>query len=286
MNRQCFLCGSEEYTVIHNGVRHNGDIDVLRCRECGLVRLSDFITNTMFYEKARMRQDEEEESIKEIRVSAEADDERRFKYMSDTISNKTMLDFGCGAGGLLIKARKIAKKVYGVELEENMRYIIKKDGIDCFESIDCIPEELKGSIDVITLFHVLEHLENPIEILRHLKSFLSPGGKIIIEVPNADDALLSLYNNKAFADFTYWEAHLFLYTNDTLKKVVEKAGLKPRFVEQIQRYPLSNTLYWLSNNTPGGHKVWSTLSNEYLDDAYGRQLARLGIADTIMLVAM
>ena len=42
---KCFLCGSEEYSVIHYGVRDSDKINVLKCKGCGLVRLSEFIDN-------------------------------------------------------------------------------------------------------------------------------------------------------------------------------------------------------------------------------------------------
>lgn len=96
---------------------------------------------------------------------------------------------------------------------------------------------------------------------------------------------MSLYGSKEFADFTYWECHLFLYTNDTLKKLLHSVGLKPIFMEQIQRYPLANHLYWLSQGKPGGHVKWKALTDDELDKLYGDKLAKLGIADTIMTIA-
>ena len=134
------------------------------------------------------------------------------------------------------------------------------------------------------MFHVLEHLKDPIEYLINLKSLLAENGVIVIEVPNANDALLSLYGCEKFSDFTYWESHLFLFDNTTLTTLVKRAGLKIRFLEQIQRYPLSNTMYWLSKGKPGGHREWAMLSNSTLDREYENTLARLGIADTIVAI--
>lgn len=187
-------------------------------------------------------------------------------------------------GGVLHRLRDVASEVYGVELERAMCEALNAEDIRCYPSIDDAVAEHKGDIDILTMFHVLEHLDNPVEMLEKMKSLLKPDGVMIIEVPNADDALLSLYENVSFADFTFWSAHLYLYTNATLKSLIAKVGLKTRFVGQIQRYPLSNTLYWLAKGKPGGHKNWSMLSNERLDREYEAQLARLGIADTIMAV--
>ena len=141
-----------------------------------------------------------------------------------------------------------------------MREELSKEGIICFPDIKEAAAKL-DRVDIITLWHVLEHLEDPISMLKQLKEKLELNGKIYIEVPNADDALLSLYENKNFADFTYWRCHLYLYTNKTLREVIEKAGLRVSFVTQIQRYPLSNTLYWLAKGKPGGHVKWSSLND-------------------------
>ena len=284
MNKQCFLCGSNKFHIIHKGVRDNPSLDVLKCDDCGLVRLSEIVTDDTYYVNALMRENDTEEDLSQIRTTARPDDYRRYLFLRRLIENKTLLDFGCGAGGVLQFDKNEAKKVYGVELETTMYKELNKEGIRCFQTLEEAYSEIKGKIDVVTLFHVLEHLKDPIKILKGLKEVLSENGKIVIEVPNANDALLAVYENKCFSDFTYWESHLYLYDNITLKMLMDKAGLKVKFLTQIQRYPLSNTLYWLAKGKPGGHKIWSMLSNEILDREYENQLVKLGIADTLMAV--
>ena len=285
MSSECFLCGSRSSRIIHNGTRDNPSIDVLKCCNCGLVRLSDIMDDPdAYYENAEMRADDTEVSLEEIRVSAAIDDERRFEFVKRIAENKAVLDFGCGAGGVLHRLKRVASSVCGVELERDMCEAINREGIRCYPSVDVASKELTESVDIITAFHVLEHLENPIEMLNRLKVLLKDDGIMVIEIPNADDALLGTYNNGAFADFTYWSAHLYLYNNETFKKLIERAGLKVRFISQIQRYSLSNTLYWLAKGKPGGHKKWAMLSNGLLDREYESQLAKLGIADTIIAI--
>ncbi len=126
-------------------------------------------------------------------------------------------------------------------------------GILCLPSLETAETELEDKFDAITMWHILEHLENPQNILKRLSRFLSEDEKIIIEVPNANDALLSLYGCKAFQNFTYWEYHLYLYTMETLKRLLNETGFHIDFITQAQRYPLSNQLYWLTNGIPGGH---------------------------------
>ena len=132
------------------------------------------------------------------------------------------------------------------------------------------------------MFHVLEHIPDPKLILDELSEMLADGGQIIIEVPNADDVLLTLYNNKPFSHFTYWSCHLFLYTAKTLQMLFNQMNLKVNYIKQIQRYPLANHLYWLANGKPGGHQKWHFLDSPELHTAYEKQLAAVGKCDTIV----
>ena len=131
------------------------------------------------------------------------------------------------------------------------------------------------------MFHVLEHIKDPIECLKELATHLNKNGKIIIEIPNASDALLKLYNCKSFADFTYWSCHLFLYNNKTITDIVKKSGLKIKKRRNIQRYGLANHLHWILKNKPGGHKVWAKYNFRPINKFYAFILSILSLTDTI-----
>ena len=110
----CFLCKSDEYITLHKGTRggHN-DIDVLKCAKCGLVRLSESMDDSMsFYENSGMRKCAGE-LIGDLRISTRKDDERRYLFAENMIEGKALLDFGCGDGGFLLRAKEIAKYVEG-----------------------------------------------------------------------------------------------------------------------------------------------------------------------------
>lgn len=136
--------------------------------------------------------------------------------------------------------------------------------------------------DLITAFHVLEHLPDPREILKQLGGLLKPDGRMVVEVPSANDALLTLYNCEAFQRFTYWSQHLYLFTASTLTTLIKQEGLKVISVQHYQRYPLSNHLYWLSQDKPGGHMQWSFLDTAEVNHAYAQSLASIGKTDTLI----
>jgi hypothetical protein len=132
------------------------------------------------------------------------------------------------------------------------------------------------------MFHVLGHAPDPKSILVELSEILANNGQIIVEVPNADDVLLTFYHREPFSNFTYWSCHLFLFTFKTLEMLFSKVNLKVNYIKQIQRYPLVNHLYWLANGKPGGHQKWHFLDSPELHAAYEKQLAAIGKCDTIL----
>jgi ATP-binding cassette, subfamily B, bacterial PglK len=65
-------------------------------------------------------------------------------------------------------------------------------------------------------------------------------------------------------------------------QMYQKAGLEIKWIKHVQRYPLSNCLYWLAKDKPGGCSHWSFLNSSQLNSLYEQQLASLGITDTII----
>lgn len=273
---KCLICGGQEYSIIHKGTRDIKNIDVLKCNNCGAVRLSSFEQiYDGFYENSGMRENKEITKLTE----ESRDDVRRATYFMKDYFDKSILDFGCGKGGYLKLAKNYASKVAGVELENEPRENLISEGIDVRKDIN----DFTDKFDFITMFHVVEHLIDPLPWLGNIKNHLKEGGELIVETPNADDILLTQYGCEAFKDFTYWGCHVRLYTSKTLEKLLEMAGFKIKWSKQIQRYPLANHLYWLREGKPGGQKKWNDISSEVMNSEYERILAEKGMCDTLLI---
>lgn len=279
----CDVCGGNG-ELIHKGVRDREDVDVYKCLKCETKFLvssntlkNDYESGFMYSETHTLSPLSIEERLKEF----EPDDVRRYNMVKEMCINKKVLDFGCGFGGFLSKIKNAAKTAVGVELSEVERNYLNERGIMCERALD----DVEGKFDVITLFHVFEHLQNPQEWLLKFNEKLSPGGKLVIEVPNANDVLLSRYENEKFADFTYWSAHLVLYTTESLESLIKRVGgFEIVNSTQLQRYSIGNHLYWLAKGKPGGHKIWEDVESDALNTAYGERLRELKMCDTIFMV--
>lgn len=278
---KCYLCGNATFITRPGVVRDNPKVHVIECDACGLVTLDSFDQiSERHYEEGKMHADDT--SIHEWIQETEIDDQRRLEFLKSKMTGKKVMDFGCGNGGFLIKTVPFTKKSEGIELEERVQEYFNRFNLKVWTSLSNAVDNNCGSYDLITSFHVFEHLADPATFLQDMAKLLSKSGEIIIEVPSGDDALLTLYENVAFSNFTYWSQHLYLFNSRTMQDLVKKSGLKLNWVKQVQRYSLSNHLHWLSKGKPGGQKTFNFLNDRQLDILYGQQLASVGKCDTIM----
>ena len=280
----CFLCGDRDYYHVPGKLRDSDCLFMKKCQSCGLVYISDksHIADG-FYENSNMLSEDLKKNISKWEKINKADTDRRIKQFKDSITNKKILDIGCGTGSFIKKADEYTQDASAVEVDSILNKYLSKNSksINFYESIDSIPDG--KTFDYIFLFHVIEHLNDPDKFLINLQKYIEKGGSIVIEVPNADDALCSLYNCKEFQDFFYWKCHLYYFNQDTLKKLASKTNLKVDYVKQIQRYPLSNHLHWLRHGKPGGHTKLNFLDSDILNSEYEKSLASIGKCDTLLM---
>ena len=171
----------------------------------------------------------------------------------------------------------------GIELQQNYVDLLNSDGITCTNDLANVENK---SLDILVSFHVIEHLPNPLDTLSELITKIISGGQILIEVPHANDFLLSTVCCDDFKQFTLWSQHMVLHTRETLRKTLEYVGLQDIQIEGVQRYPLSNHLNWLANGKPGGHKSpISILDSDALSEMYQNSLARIDATDTLVVIA-
>lgn len=262
-------------------VRDREDIAVLRDYQCEVIVLSgiDHVGNS-YYEE---REEKHGYSVRgsTLYTSRLGDNIRRAKDFGGLIRNKCWLDFGCGLGGMLDEMASEAKHAIGLEPSRARADLVKAKGHSVALSMDEIEAE---TLDVVTMFHVLEHLTDPLRELEKIRARLKPDGVLLIEVPHARDALFTLYGSEDFKTFTFWSEHLVLHTRQSLTLLLKAAGFSAVEVTGYQRYPLANHLHWLAKHKPGGHELWSFLNSTGLQTEYEAVLSKLDRTDTLIAV--
>ncbi len=134
---------------------------------------------------------------------------------------KSILDIGAGTGEFLLYCKDQGHLVTGTEPSKAAREVAQKNGIDLLESIDHLSNQ---KFDVITMWHVLEHVPNLFTCLSQLKSMLKQGGKLIIAVPN-----FKSYDAEYYQE--YWAAydvprHLWHFSQKSIHNLFSSIGMK------------------------------------------------------------
>jgi SAM-dependent methyltransferase len=274
------LITAESVETFYPRVRDRDDIKVMRCNKSGVIFLAGALPDGPAHYAAKAGLSYWSEGTRAQALLEVADDDgRRAKQFGPLIHDRKWLDVGAGLGGVLDLLRGQAREIVAVEPQEGAFRELDRLGYRAYRDLRDVPDD---DFDVVTLFHVFEHLSDPLDVLQLVARKLRPGGRLVIEVPHARDFLMSFLDLDAFKRFTLWSEHLILHTRQSLEVFVRAAGFEHVSIEGFQRYPLANHLYWLARGQPGGHKQWPSLQEEDLDRAYAAMLARLDVTDTLI----
>lgn len=129
----------------------------------------------------------------------------------------TILDIGCGQGDFLEAARRRGWDAQGSEFSEAAVGLCRSRGLSVQQGSLAQSPFGCGSFDVITAFEVLEHVNEPNELLSQVRRLLRPGGLFYLTTPNFD-SVLRYAERSAFAMLCYPE-HLCFYTKSSLQEL-------------------------------------------------------------------
>lgn len=144
------------------------------------------------------------------------------KFSPYIIKGDTVLDFGCG-GGHTLEVLNCARKI-GIEINPEARKYAEKYGFPVYEDLSSIKKE---SVNKVISNHCLEHVSNPIEILKQIKNCLVMGGQFILCVPINDWRLEKHYSKDSK------NCHLYTWTPQLLGNCLTEAGFE---IKSIQIY--------------------------------------------------
>ncbi len=136
-----------------------------------------------------------------------------FKFEPFIQPDDTVVDFGCG-GGYLLKNINCTQK-YGIEINDIAREEAAQHGITAYKEINQLED---ASATVVISNHALEHVENPVDILRQLKAKMAPDAQAVFVVPHQK-------MNEPFTE-TDINKHLYTWNPLTLGNLFQTAGFK------------------------------------------------------------
>jgi 2-polyprenyl-3-methyl-5-hydroxy-6-metoxy-1,4-benzoquinol methylase len=231
----CNLCGAQTHElmkVVHE--RRYGmsaAFRIVRCLHCGLLYLNprpneqEMLAYYPPEYQAAMRQVLQD--VRQSRIGRIGLRMMRHVRKPPLAKVGSALDIGCSSGDYLAYLQTLGWEVYGIELdEEAARYAREHFGIPVSvgtaeRALSAFPDE---SLDVVTMWHVLEHLFDPSSVLAQVHRVLRPGGILMLEMPNSDSLWASILGE-------YWfpleiPRHLYHFTPPTLRAMLTKTGFR------------------------------------------------------------
>lgn len=223
----CGCCGGNNKKV---HMRISGTF-IIRCFECGCHYVSPKYESDELQKKIQywaemdvndqIRLDEYfSDGVMEFNVR----EIRKISGFTGNVPGCDILDVGCSVGSFLSTAKSLGMKVTGLEIgKHSARYARNIMGLNVFEGDLLSSGFPDSSFDIVTLYEVIEHLENPASAVEEIWRILKTGGVMAVSTPNLDSLTAAMLKDK------WWvincpDEHISLFTPSTICSFVEKKG--------------------------------------------------------------
>ena len=227
---------------------------VARCRRCGVVRVDPPRSAQAMADLHRTPEYFNHPYFAARRDISSAELTRKHRAMIEAMTadgrrqGASLLDIGCDTGSLLCVARdEFGMQVAGLEINERAAEVARSRhglnvAVGTMEAAGLAP----GSFDYITMIDLIEHVSDPVGLLKSAKRLLRPGGRIYIMTPN-HDALIHLIGilldkatgklSRPLIDHLYIPWHEFYFDARTMAAAFRQAGLSMRSARS-EEFPL------------------------------------------------
>lgn len=249
-HNSCPLCGSENISAFIKATDHlltRESYDIFKCGSCNFL-LTQGVPPADEIGKYYQSQDYISHSDtrkglmnKLYHLGRALMLKKKYGMVKKVAKGKRLLDIGCGTGYFPAFMKQKGYQVAGVETDPKARLFAEKEfAITAYSPEDFLNHKIEGKFDVITLWHVLEHLDNFDIYLGRMVEYLLPGGSLVIALPNCS-ALDARYYKECWAGYDV-PRHLWHFTPSTLKILAEKQGLKIKMMKRLMLDPFYNSL--------------------------------------------
>ncbi len=230
---QCPVCGSEDkekHLSLKDYFLSGEDFSIDRCKECGFLftnprpyaeKLGDYYKSDEYISHSNTNKGLVSRAYKAVRSITL---KQKFKVVSRRKSSGRILDIGSGTGELLNFFRQKGWEVQGVEPDADARSFARSQynlPVEDEEFLDKIPD---NSFDVISMWHVLEHVPNLNARIETLSRILKDDGIIVIAVPNPESFDANYYG-KFWAAFDV-PRHLYHFRKQDIKNLFDKRNFR------------------------------------------------------------
>lgn len=231
-------CQSEDLTLFEANDRLNGlpgIFQVVKCKKCGLIRTNprprpQFIANfypesygPYQYTRVKSVADKANSEIRGYKIKKIL--KKIFPLHNESLPKLNpgrMLELGCAAGAFMQKMKLKGWQVEGIETSVSASQMARKAGLKVFTgSIEKAPEP-DHPFDLVVAWMVLEHLHQPLDVLKRLFDWTKTGGWLVASVPNAGSIDFKLFRQRWYA--LQVPTHLYHYTPRSINMILRSSG--------------------------------------------------------------
>lgn len=222
----CPVC---KLTAVDRYHEKNGFL-ILRCKSCGLAYVQDPFPQeelAKFYHTSYL-------AYHPLYGNFDEKAEQRYSLVTNAVGGPTgtLLDVGCSYGFFLNVARIHGWAVKGVEVGQiPSRHARTTYGLDVFQGALDQAHFSDSSFNVVTMFHVIEHAQDPLDLLSEVGRVLKRGGSFILLTPNIE-SLHSQLLGKAWT-WLHPPDHLFYFSRRSLGLALHKTGFRIESLRSI-----------------------------------------------------
>jgi len=245
MPDSCYLCNNTTEIEYEFPDTKAGSYNMLKCRNCGFLRIdpvpSQKVLNSLYVENRFSDKRLEYEvfssplltSLKKNIVVKPLINKLRSQFRDKV--NPTLLDIGCSTGWITSCSRDAGFNVLGLEANRTAAEFGRdKYGLEILEGyIEDL--DLNMKFDSVTMFHILEHLTDPVVTLKMVNKHLRENGKILIVVPNAASLGVRIFGRNY-----NWNIpdHISFFSPVTVSDLLNKAGFRVLSISHLTSPPL------------------------------------------------
>lgn len=215
--RDCPLCFSSDVKPVFEPLK------ALECRSCGFV-YRDAVVPAAIYENAPAYASAAADAS--LLAARRREARKRAAIVARHAGpGARVLEIGSNEGALLEELRALGLRAAGIEPDPAMVEFSRKKGLEVLPgTLENNLAALEGKFDAVVMFHVLEHINRPVEALDLVHRALKPGGKLIVEVPGFDSPMFAARRWRAS-----WaiEEHVSYFTAGTIKAILARTGFEP-----------------------------------------------------------
>lgn len=219
----CNLCGGQEVEEVSLRDRDGRYLRTVICRQCGLlwtdprpasVEIQNYYAHDYRLDYKATYSPQPKHVYRAGRVAID-----RCTGLKGLLKpGESVLDLGAGAGELVYFLRRLGYDASGIEPNEGYaRFAAEILSLPVshgfYQGVEITPEAFQA----VLMYHVLEHLEDPLDAVSHARKWLKAGGLLVVEVPNAEAAC-------QWPGHRFHRAHLYSFNPAALEHLLQKAG--------------------------------------------------------------